>query len=521
VTGRPINALELYSRFKDQWDTTSQPLKERATVLPFGQYEDGSVGLAWPGLLAAPAEGMVNFGRYGYDSPEAIRDNAASAFDVAGGAVTGGLGVGLAGGLADNSVGIFGGRLAKTADQNALMRAEKLAAEGAPREQIWNDTGWFQGVDGKWRFEIDDSGAIPTDKKKSEIFTVPDGLKHDDLFSAYDQFKDMPLNVGRMSMGMSNGQYHGLDRGIHLSGSVAEPSRSSLSRVKEIEASPEYKTTFDTEYPGATNADLDRMLDEWTYSPLGREYTELRRYNSNFGDRAKDTTLHELQHGVQEIEGFNRGSNTEKFAAQGVWRDLYGEAQVVQNRIEYLGEDPVRAANFVAAEKKLDPIQLKYLAETYSRDELSDLVKKNDPYELYRRTAGEAEARTVQARQNLTPEQRQSRPPWLDYDVPEADQIVRFGNSLAANAKSGAAVPLLQNALEMVRDAGSGRAALEQFELPRGWEQQYRAVIEAIDKASGLNANPFTASSIPLAGEAQDTDPALLEYLRLSGQIPY
>jgi hypothetical protein len=64
VTGRPINALELYSRFKDQWDTTSQPLKERATVLPFGQYEDGSVGLAWPGLLAAPVEGVANFGKY-------------------------------------------------------------------------------------------------------------------------------------------------------------------------------------------------------------------------------------------------------------------------------------------------------------------------------------------------------------------------------------------------------------------------------------------------------------------------
>jgi hypothetical protein len=110
VSGRPINALELYSRFKDQWDTTSQPLKERASILPFGQYEDGSVGLAFPGILAAPAEGMVNFGRYGYDSEEAIRDNAASAFDVAGGAVTGGLGVGLAGGLADNAVGSAGAR---------------------------------------------------------------------------------------------------------------------------------------------------------------------------------------------------------------------------------------------------------------------------------------------------------------------------------------------------------------------------------------------------------------------------
>jgi hypothetical protein len=45
-----------------EWNKTSQPLKERASVLPLGQYEDGSVGLAWPGLLAAPAEGVINFG---------------------------------------------------------------------------------------------------------------------------------------------------------------------------------------------------------------------------------------------------------------------------------------------------------------------------------------------------------------------------------------------------------------------------------------------------------------------------
>jgi hypothetical protein len=116
VTGRPINALELYSRFKDQWDTTSQPLKERASILPFGQYEDGSVGMAWPGLLAAPVEGVANFGKYGYGE-EAVPYNAGMAFDAAGGAMTGGLGVGLAGGMADNAVGSAGARLTGNAPQ--------------------------------------------------------------------------------------------------------------------------------------------------------------------------------------------------------------------------------------------------------------------------------------------------------------------------------------------------------------------------------------------------------------------
>ena len=43
-------------------------------------------------------------------------------------------------------------------------------------------------------------------------------------------------------------------------------------------------------------------------------------------------------------------------------------------------------------------------------------------------TAGEVEARTVQKRQDLSPEERRSRPPWEDYDIPESQQIVRFGD---------------------------------------------------------------------------------------------
>lgn len=98
-----INALELYRQIRDEWDKTSQPLQERASILPLGQYEDGSVGLAVPGIINQGLEGIQNFGRYGYDSPEAIRDNAGHAFDAAGLAMTGGLGAGIAG-IADNAL---------------------------------------------------------------------------------------------------------------------------------------------------------------------------------------------------------------------------------------------------------------------------------------------------------------------------------------------------------------------------------------------------------------------------------
>jgi len=44
---------------------------------------------------------------------------------------------------------------------------------------------------------------------------------------------------------------------------------------------------------------------------------------------------------------------------------------------------------------------------------------------LYRRLAGEAEARNVQTRMNMTPDQRRATPPWATLDVPEDQLIVR------------------------------------------------------------------------------------------------
>lgn len=53
----------------------------------------------------------------------------------------------------------FGGVNAKTADKVALRYAQHMERKGASREKIIKETGWWRGLDGKWRFEIDDSGA--------------------------------------------------------------------------------------------------------------------------------------------------------------------------------------------------------------------------------------------------------------------------------------------------------------------------------------------------------------------------
>jgi len=74
----------------------------------------------------------VRFGRYGYDTPEAIQDNAMSAFDVAGGAVTGGLGVGLAGGMESGAGGPICLRIRATI-RNIVASAKRMWTDEVAR----------------------------------------------------------------------------------------------------------------------------------------------------------------------------------------------------------------------------------------------------------------------------------------------------------------------------------------------------------------------------------------------------
>ena len=52
---------------------------------------------------------------------------------------------------------LFAGKNARTANMQTLNRARALEASGVKAEDILRETGWFRGMDGKWRFEIDDS----------------------------------------------------------------------------------------------------------------------------------------------------------------------------------------------------------------------------------------------------------------------------------------------------------------------------------------------------------------------------
>ena len=51
----------------------------------------------------------------------------------------------------------YAGENANNADLDTLARAKEMKATGVADETIRQQTGWFKGMDGKWRWEIDDS----------------------------------------------------------------------------------------------------------------------------------------------------------------------------------------------------------------------------------------------------------------------------------------------------------------------------------------------------------------------------
>lgn len=119
------------------------------------------------------------------------------------------------GGNLPELLGIFAGPRAKTANHAMLARAQEMAQKGAPREAIWKDTGWFQGRDGNWRWEIDDSasrwpkamvdqfgetGKTATGTKH----TLGAKLLHQELHAAYPEAKYIPY-LAKIGRGESEG----------------------------------------------------------------------------------------------------------------------------------------------------------------------------------------------------------------------------------------------------------------------------------------------------------------------------
>lgn len=239
------------------------------------------------------------------------------------------------------------GANSRTADLNSLGGAYQMYQNGVSMDTIRKRTGWWLGKDGKWRYEISDKEMrFNPEGYVDNPQTVGDYVKHDRLFAAYPWIADIPVHMVDVVTG----------------------------------GSP------------ATNG---------KYSPDGK-FIELKKGLTS--EKAKYVLSHELQHAIQQAEGFVRGTSpkTGMFYAVNLAYDL------VKNNPEFVAESkPQDKMNYLIG----------YL-EAKGGASLGDYAKY-----YYFQNYGETEARNVSQRLDMTEEERRDLPIENNGEVFSYDEV--------------------------------------------------------------------------------------------------
>ena len=159
--------------------------------------------------------------------------------------------------------------------------------------------------------------------------------------------------------------------------------------------------------------------------------------NSNDPNK-RSTALHELQHAIQEIEGWQGGASPEQVAARMAERDIAKTREAdLQKLIQEMQLTlPASQNNLILTERqKLKNIQ-DFLNKT------KQLEGETDPYDAYRKVSGEEEARMVQERQNYPEEILTRRPPYMDYEADPSKHITDFATGGAVMMADGGMITI-------------------------------------------------------------------------------
>ena len=321
----------------------------------------------------------------------------------------------------------FGGENAATANLQALETAKKMKAEKVSAQTIFKETGWFVGADGKWRFEIDDSSMTyfpggdaafrarhpeyaeyralqlrQLEELGTDTWTAADQARLDELAEIY---RNEPK---RLSENLKNGMATLDDILQHEDLFAAYPELKRASVV--------FKAMDDGERgsynPGSNTITLDEAMRN-----------------------APETTLiHEVQHAIQNVEGFSGGANPFYWATRDtktgeISNKLREERKNIvdgltkedKNKYTQYQEYSRELDKFVYGERtdterweEIDNKSDELYFELYKTDWFQRLTEidrqlenKNELYQrAYRHTAGEIEARDAARRRNMSAEQR-------------------------------------------------------------------------------------------------------------------
>lgn len=193
----------------------------------------------------------------------------------------------------------YGGPTAKTANISLLDQAIDMENSGKDSESNRKSTGWFRGMEGMWRFEIDDSKMRFYKATKQDIKNT-------------EEYKNNKI------------RYNGLSHKIANNTATAEQQQKFKAAEKYIK---EYENS-------------KKLSDFVSHPELFRAYPQLKEVNFYFDTisakaayypdsnaivinptlsqaEQRESVIHEIQHAIQHIEGFADGSTMAQWQKSG------------------------------------------------------------------------------------------------------------------------------------------------------------------------------------------------------------
>ena len=267
----------------------------------------------------------------------------------------------------------YAGKNANGANLDSLREAQEMQAAGADMESIRKATGWHEGMDGKWRWEIDDS--------KMEYHRAGDAL----FGRNHPEYAEQQRLEQKM-----------------LYGELTDTEQARLRALTETWGRERSRLSERVE---RGNARLEDVLD---HEELFRAYPQLRHVRVVFDETPKgvlgsfsaegnqitiseelrdapqDVLIHEIQHAIQNAEGFAKGSNRQ-----------YWEEKLTNG-------DEIQSKGFQEAREKLIQFQLDEANEEVLalRDQLEKAGELDDDFREYDRIWEEAERRGLDKKIN-------------------------------------------------------------------------------------------------------------------------
>ena len=333
------------------------------------------------------------------------------------------------GGISFSLRGIVGAAEDATAMVN-LDTAKEMEAAGKDTKAIWLATGWERGKDGKWRNEIPDATPkmFPVGKRK---LTVGDIIDAPEIFASYPEIRDYKVTLKKIS---SAGSFF--------------PSR------KEIELDSEYNSEI-TIREEDKEAAREYFAEHMRKDPT-RPATLRKEMEKKFGVRRLDivgisTVTHELQHAIQEIEGFAKGGNSAG-QAQDFLDKVYKDYPNVVNFLRLFSTRNTKAKLLSFGPAKIRSAVERGITDAEGEvrrrmEELRDYLTGIDDWKyrglvnaaellksraqqagkaMYNSLVGEVEARNAERRRSMSEEERRNTPPSETEDVSREEQLVRF-----------------------------------------------------------------------------------------------